>query len=523
VLSEMHSILNTVADSVSAAWYSTAVGGALLVVMFYWFRFNSLQGTRSYTTGLFYYLGIATFIVPFVLIYFLLLGGVSRLAAVWLVIGLWLTPILPKAWRSFCHRVAQIPTFAHSLQHLLAVAPFELRPEDLPAIHRNLGRIGYRLDDFQAVQSTFIQSRFLKITAIMYHLEEWDRKNEPFIKRNPEQYSELRHGYDLLSFKAIRALKHASAINAAIMDDSKVQPDDWQALDLMAAQDNRLQSAARDAAAGMLEDLRKDMDFLLDNLFLFLARAALASEWSSAGYKRRLETIGFKIARPISEISQTIVGAVAITVVWTLIWFILLAGQGLESGPLTVGRIFALSSLNLIANILVVYYCKRNFAFANEGLFGRYPIGFILTVGIFTALLMFPLRIFFDYYQYPGQIMDRLVGDLVLSIFPWGTGAATALLVQDSIWDAFKSKRVKRIMDGVTFGACFVLLLLLLLAIHRIAPIPQLQAMPPSLIIVSSLFGFGFVVGYLVIAPVREASSLRFRYELARSGVLMRA
>lgn len=523
MLTEIHSILNIVANTVSTAWYSTAVGGSLLVVLFYWFMFNSLRGTRSYTTGVLYYLGVTTFMVPFVWIYLLLLLRLSRLAAVWVLIAFWLTPILPKAWRSFCHRIAQIPTYAHSLQQALTVAPFELRPKDLPTIHRNVARFGYHLDDFQAVQSTFIQSRFLKITAIMYHLEEWNRKNEPFMQRSYEQYSQLCHSYDLLSFKAVRALKHASAVNGAIMDESKVQPGDWQALDSLVAQDNKLQSAARDAVGSMLEDLRKDMDFLLDNLCLFVARAALAGEWSFAGYKRRLEAIGFKIALPIPGITQTIIGAATVTLVWTLIWLTLL-GHGLQSGPLFAARIFLLSSLNIIANILIVYYCKRNFAFANEGALGRSPIEFILTVGIFTALLMFLLRAFFDYYQSPEQFKHALVGGLLLSVFPWGTGAVTALLVQDSIWDTFKSERVKRIMDGVTFGACFVLLILLILAIHQIVPIPQLQTMPPSRMILSS-FGFGFVIGYLIMARVRQASSLHVRYDLARNRnrVLMRA
>jgi len=520
--SEIHSILNSVADT---------LGGPLLVVLFYWFRFNSLRGTQSYTTSALYYLGVGTFIVPFVLIYFLLQES-NPLAAVWLLIAFWLTPILPEAWRSFCQRIAQIPTYARSLQGALAVAPFELRPEDLPAIHRKVARFGYHPDDFQAVQSTFIQSRFLKITAIMYHLEEWDRKNksfmqrnESFMTRNAEHYSELRHNYDLLSFKAVRALRHTSAINGAIMDDSKVEPDDWQALDSLTTQDNKLQSAARDAAGCMLEDLRKDMDFLLDNLFLFVARAALASEWTSAAYRRRLETIGFKLARPIPGITQTIIGAVSVTLVWTLIWLIPLVAQGLDNKPAALARIFILPSLNLTLNFLIVYYCKRKFAFANETSLGRFPIEFILSVGFLSALLMFPFRALFDYYQFPpDQFTHALVGGLPLSLFPWGTGAVTALLVQHSIWDAFKSERVKRILDGVTFGACFVLLISLISTIHhQVAPIPQMQQPMSLLWMILSSFGFGFVVGYLVIARVREASSLRVLSRAASNRILVRA
>jgi hypothetical protein len=521
VLSELLSYLDTFADF---------AGGPLLVALFYWFRFNSLRGTRSYTTGARYYLGLITFTMPFVLIYFLLVPF-SSLEAVWVLIALWLIPVLPKAWRRFCHRIVQIPTYAHSMQEAIAVAPFEVPPKDLPAIHRQITRLGYRLDDFQAVQSAPIQSRFIKITAIMHHLEEWNRKNETFMQRNSEHFSDLRHSYDLLSFKAIRALRNTSATYGAIMDDTKVQPDDWKALDSLAAHDepaNKLQSAAQNAAGCMLEDLRKDMDLLLSNLFLFAARASLANEWNFAGCKRRLGTIGFKIAERAPGIAPTIIRAGTVTLIWTLIWIILLSGQGLEAAPVDRARMFVFPLLNIVINILVVYYCKRNFAFANEGSIGRYPIEFILTIGFFTAILIFPLRALFDYYQYhgDGQFMHAFVRGLPASIFPWGVGATTALLVQDSIWDAFKSERVKRIMDGVTFGACMVLLILLLLAIHWIAPIPQMHNVDKvsPLVMIGSSFGFGFVLGYFLMARVRSASSLRVSgAQRTPSGALMRA
>ncbi len=56
---------------------------------------------------------------------------------------------------------------------------------------------------------------------------------------------------------------------------------------------SQLQLAAQTAAGCMLEDLRKDMDLLLNNLLLFAARAALAGEWTLVRSKRRLGAIGF--------------------------------------------------------------------------------------------------------------------------------------------------------------------------------------------------------------------------------------
>ena len=44
------------------------VGGPLIVVLFYWFRFHTLKGARSYTTRALFYFGITAFIAPFVVI-----------------------------------------------------------------------------------------------------------------------------------------------------------------------------------------------------------------------------------------------------------------------------------------------------------------------------------------------------------------------------------------------------------------------------------------------------------------------
>ena len=488
-----------------------AVGGPLLVALFYFFRFNSLRGTRSYTTRLLYHFGLLTFITPFVSAYFLL-SGLSDIEAVWVLIFVWLIPVLPM-WRSFCQRIAQIPSYAHSMQQMLAAAPFELPAEDLPAIRRKVARFGYHLDDFHAVQSTSIQSRFLKITAIMHHLDGWSRNGATFMQRNSEQYSELRRNYDLLSFKAIRTLRSTSAIYGAIMDDTKVEPDDWGALDQLACHDqsaSRLQSASQTASGSMLEDLRKDMDFLLNNLFLFLARGVLASEWNFARCRRRLETIGFKIERSTPSLSQTIIGVLTVTTIWSLIWLIPLTANGLQA-PTTIARTFVLPAANIILNILVVYYFKRNFAFANEGVRSKYPIEFILTVGILTAFLMLPLRSVFDYFQYPEQFVHVFLHGLPLSFFSWSVGATTALLMQDAMWDQFKSVRMRRIMDAIVFGTCMVLSIMVLLTFHQFFPIPQMAPMDkPGMVFVAFALSFslGFVIGYLVMARVREAASL---------------
>src|SRR5260370_42312257 len=99
----------------------------------------------------------------------------------------------------------------------------------------------------------------------MHHLEQWCANGETFIERNSEHYAELLRVFDLVSFKAVCALKSSAAVYGAVMHEGKVEPDDWDALDSLAAQDsprNQLYVAAQNAAGGMMEDFSKDLVFM---------------------------------------------------------------------------------------------------------------------------------------------------------------------------------------------------------------------------------------------------------------------
>jgi hypothetical protein len=509
--------LGTLVDGLNEI--GTQLGGPLIVVLFYWFRFRTLKGTRSYTTRALFYFGVITFIIPFVVIYALLPARLSPLAAMWLAIFVWIVPVVPLAWRNFCQGIAGIPTCAFDLRDELAASPFELRPEDCDVIRRKFGRIGYQIDDFVAVQSTAIQSRLLKVAAIMHHLEQWCANGETFIERNSEHYAELLRVFDLISFKAVRALKSSAAVYGAIMHEGKVEPDDWHALDSLAAQDNpsnQLQLAAQNAAGGMLEDLRKDLDFMLDNLLLFVARAALAGEGDFAGRKRRLEAIGFTMKAPPPGIMWTVATAVAVTVGWSLLWLLALKGNIDIPGDKLYGvlRTFAVTPAEFIVSFWLIHHLKRQYAFANEGIFGQAPIGFILSAGLLVVLPILPLQAYFDYNQFPDRhFMQVVLRDLPVLIFPWSIGTMTALLVQDSMWSNHKSRQVRRVLDGIVFGAGMVVAVLLISAIHRVSDVPVMELLNNTSNVVMFLgvfvctFAFGFVIGYLVIARIRESSS----------------
>ncbi len=493
-------------------------GGPLLVVLFYWFRFHTLKGTRSFTTRPLFAFGLAVFIAPFLILYAMLPEKLSPLASVWLLMFAWLVPVVPAVWRRFCQELAGIPVSALSLRDALVAAPFQVNREDMPSLQRKLSRIGYQIDDFRAVQSTAIQSRFLKISALMLHLERWAADREAFMERNADLHAELLAVYDSLCFRTVRVLKSSAEIYGAIMEDSQVEPDDWQALDQLSTRHNvvsQLQLAAQTAAGCMLEDLRKDMDSLLGNLLLFAARGALAGEWTLARGKRRLGAIGFTLDPASPGIFKFVGGVAAFTFVWSLSW-LLLSGKLVQiPGEQAVGmlRTLLVTPLYFIVNFWLVYHVKRQYAFANETIFGRMPVGFILTVGLCSALIFLPVQAAFDVYQFPQRPhLDVVLRELPLLIFPWGIGAMTALLVQDSTWGP-RSRQTRQIRDGLVFGGGMTVMLWMLVVIHGIVGMPVMEiadrvtgwAFVVSFVVPTFLFGF--IIGYAMIGRLREAAS----------------
>jgi len=493
-------------------------GGPLLVVLFYWFRFHTLKGTRSFTTRPMFLFGLAVFITPFLVIYAVLPEKLSPLASVWVLMFVWLIPVVPKAWRKVCQELAGIPVSALRLRDALAAAPFQVDPDDMPSLQRKLSRVGYQIDDFRAVQSTAIQSRFLKISALMLHLERWAAGNDAFMERNSDLYADLLAVYDALCFRTVRVLKSCAEVYGAIMEDSHVEPDDWQALDQLSTRHSlvsELQLAGQTAAGCMLEDLRKDMDALLNNLFLFAARAAFAGEWTSARSRRRLGGIGFTLEPDPPGIVKFVAVVAGFAFVWCLAWLI---GSGrivhMPGDPdVAMLRTLVTTPLYLIINFSLVYHLKRQYAFANESIFGGVPVAFILMVGLVSAPIFCIIQAAFDVYQFPDRPrFDVIWHDLPLLVFPWGIAAMAALLVQDSTWSN-RSRITRRMRDGLVFGGGMTTMLWVLMAIHLVSPMPVMEVVDhvPAWSFLWSFivptFAFGFIIGYALIAWLREAAA----------------
>jgi hypothetical protein len=509
--------LDPVIDSLNR--FFDTYGAPLIVVLFFWFRFHTLKGTRSFTTRPLFALGVAIFISPFVALYWALVHWLWPMAAIWLVMLAWTIPLAPSLWRRACQQLAGIPDTALGLRDALAAAPFEVHPDDMPSLKRKLARVGYQVDDFRAVQSTAIQSRLLKISALMLHLERWAGQGEGFITRNPDVYAELLSAYDALCFRTVRVLRSSADVYGAIMADSRVEPNDWEALDSLSSRHSsvsQLQLAAQTAAGEMLEDLRKDMDSLLNNLLLFAVRAALAGEWTLFRSRQRLGAIGFTLQPASPGLLRFIAVVAAFGFGWALLWLLLSGGLVHQAGDPSVANLRALvmTTLYLVVNFPLVYHFKQRYAFANENIFGRLPIGFILTIGLpATVIIFLPVQVVLDVWQFPdGPFPQVVLRDLPLLIFPWGIGTMTALLVQDSTWGR-RSRRTRQLRDGLVFAGGMLVMLAIAMVIHQFVPMPAMSLVDGMSAwaffkaMVAPCFLFGFIIGYLMIGRLREAAA----------------
>ena len=102
--------------------------------------------------------------------------------------------------------------------------------------------------------------------------------------------------------------------------------------------------------------------------------------------------------------------------------------------------------------------------------------------------------------------------ELPLLIFPWGIGAMTALLVQDSTWGK-RSRKTRQFRDGLVFGGGMTVMLWLLVTINRVIPMPVMEIVNGVsgwlfvLTFVLPTFLFGFIIGFAMIGRLREAAA----------------
>jgi hypothetical protein len=133
-----------------------------------------------------------------------------------------------------------------------------------------------------------------------------------------------------------------------------------------------------------------------------------------------------------------------------------------------------------------------------------------------AALLILPVRTAFEYFQFwelhnnsISAFIRLSLHSLPFALIPWVTGAMTALLAQDSMWSTIKSRRQRRLLDGLIFGGGQAGSVLALWTVHRFMfSIEGMNRISIENVLPVS-FAIGFLMGFLVLAAIREGSSLQ--------------
>jgi hypothetical protein len=494
------------------------IGGLGIVTLFYFFRFNSLRGTRSYTTADLYYSGLAAFTLPFILAYFACLAFLNAMPATIIVMSLWIIPFIGTAWRALCHDVAEIPDYAYTFRNALAVAPFQLTRDDQPAVQRKLARCGYDFEDLTSARATVVQSRLVKIAAIVHHLEMWEVKYKTFIDKNLEQYIGFLEVFDLIAFKIVRNLKQGDRISAALgLADAKTSAvEDWEALESLTRRtksdpDYGLRSVIQSTSAMIVEDLRKELDLILDNMLLFVSRGVLSKEATFNRRRRALEQMGFDIETGISSVLSAVIFVVAVVTVCSWLWLVAFGVSITGNKDVGSAKILTIGALNLLLNVIFIQYSKRNFAFANLDIKGQRPWNFIFTIALVPTMIIAFVRVGFEYFQFMGEVnsvtefLSRITHSLPWSLNVWATGTSIALLSIETTWERVQSTWGRRILDGLVLGATWVGVLLLVFILNwhfRVEGLP-----PASLqVVIPTTLVFGFLIGFSIISGLRNTS-----------------
>ena len=272
-------------------------GGPLLVVLFYWFRFHTMKGpARSRRAPVSVWPRGLHHAVP---------GDLCRFSREAVAARLGLGPDVRLAHSRRAEGVAESLPGAGRDSRQRPPAARRAGCRAVPGrsgrhaeLQRKLSRVGYQIDDFRAAQSTAIQSRFLKISALMLHLERWAAGHDAFMERNSDLYADLLAVYD----------PSASAPSACSRAAPRSTVRSWRTAMSSQTIGRRSTSSRPDTAwsASFSSPARPRRDAcwrICARTWMpcstisscSRARAAFAGEWTSARSRRRLGVIGFTL------------------------------------------------------------------------------------------------------------------------------------------------------------------------------------------------------------------------------------
>jgi hypothetical protein len=174
-----------------------------------------------------------------------------------------------------------------------------------------------------------------------------------------------------------------------------------------------------------------------------------------------------------------------------------------DSSALPMKHRVAVITIIVLGSMALAIVPKLFWGFANAGLHGRTPPGFLVGAGAAAVLFAVVVNLIAGtliYGEWSGAL-QRLEEGLPYLPSAFMTAAAMGWLVQDHRWLSIKSIRLKRTFDGLSLGAVWVVATiianLIKLAMHIDVPSGRIAGE------VIGALAFGVIIGYLIPALAR--------------------
>lgn len=440
-------------------WMSSFLLGAVFVAMYCAARFEGPFADRSYTT--FYRYSIATcyYAIVYLGAYYLIVAtsswalrtivpesarilgtvmGTPAWVALLMVVALSCLPVLDQMFRRHARHIGGIPMEAKRLRDAIRIAKRELREDSSTEIHYSVLRRGLDLGNMRSVPDHTLHAIFLQASELKHFLEKCQQ--EPrfarFFEDNARPLHDLSRRFDYLLFKSSRGIDAIGGLNELVNRASGTS-DNWDSLgslvesEVYAGRSNVLDPAISTSRL-LLNNLRDDMRFFIDDTAMFLARLTLYYRWTERGRVELLEQIGVPVP-PVAQPRYRLLFVVfAFVFVAMFLGTTLFGTAGGRTAREVAGLLIMVPTL-FVAALFCAIYPKQYFAFANVSVFGRPPYLFFICSGIAAATLAFVISLAFRTLMYQdGEYALRRA----LESSPWLLLSCTvaivvAVLIQD--------------------------------------------------------------------------------------------
>jgi hypothetical protein len=443
-------------------WVSSFLLGAVFVVMYCAARFEGPFADRSYTT--FYRYSIATcyYAIVYLGVYYLIVAtsswalrtmvpesarilgtvmGTPAWVAVIMAVALSRLPglsALDQMFRRHARLIGGIPTEAKRLRNAIKIAKREMGEGSSTEIHYSVLRRGLDLGNMRSVPDYTLHALFMHASELKYLLEKCEQnpRYARFVEDNARLLHDLSTRFDYLLFKSARGLDAIGGLND-LVDRASGKSDNWESLgslvenEVYAGRSNVLDPAISTSRL-LLNTLRDDMRFFVNDTAMFLARLTLFYRWTERGRVALLKEIGVPV-EPVQLPRYRMLFVVFVVVLVAMFLGTTVFGTAGGKTAREVAGLLLMVPTLFVAALFCAVYPKQYFAFANGSVFGRPPYLFFACSGAAAATLAFVISLAFRtlMYQDGEYALRRAMQGSPWLLVSFTVAVTVAVLIQD--------------------------------------------------------------------------------------------